>query len=37
LFGNGKGLDDVLLVATSELTTAADMDALVAGLTEVLA
>ena len=37
LFGSGKGLDDVLLVATSELTTAADMDALVAGLTEVLA
>lgn len=37
LFGSGKGLDDVLLVAASELTTEADMEALVTRLTEVLA
>ncbi|CAN0571673.1 unnamed protein product, partial [Laminaria digitata] len=37
LFGAGKGLDDILLVATSELTTTEDMDALVSGLSEVLA
>jgi len=37
LFGAGKGLDDILLLATSELTTEADMDALVSGLSEVLA
>lgn len=37
LFGNGQGFDDVLLVATSELTTADDMEVLVSGLSEVLA
>lgn len=37
LFGSGKGLDDVLLIAASELTTEADMEVLVARLTEELA
>jgi glycine dehydrogenase subunit 1 len=37
LFGSGVGVDDILLVAASELTTDADMDALCAGLAEVLA
>jgi glycine dehydrogenase subunit 1 len=37
LFGDGAGLDDVLLVAASELTTDGDIDALCAGLAEVLA
>ena len=37
LFGKGQGLDDILLIAASELTTQDDMEALVARLTEVLA
>lgn len=36
LFGADAGLDDVLLVAVSELTSAGDMDALCAGLAEAL-
>jgi glycine dehydrogenase subunit 1 len=37
LFGRDAGLDDILLVAVSELTGASDMDALCDGLAEVLA
>ena len=37
LFGRDAGLDDILLVAVSELTGASDMDALCDGLSEVLA
>jgi len=37
LYGTGSGLDDILLVAASELTGQAEIDALVSGLTEVLA
>ncbi len=37
LYGTRSGLDDILLVAASELTGQAEMDALVSGLTEVLA
>ncbi|MEP4379939.1 MAG: aminomethyl-transferring glycine dehydrogenase subunit GcvPA [Alphaproteobacteria bacterium] len=37
LFGGDAGLDDILLVAVSELTRPEDMDALCAGLAEVLA
>ncbi len=37
LFGSDAGLDDILLVAVSELTQTEDMDALCAGLAEVLA
>ncbi len=37
LFGSGKGVDDILLVAASELTVESDMQALAAGLAEVLA
>lgn len=37
LFGKGQDLDDILLIAASELTTQDDMEALVARLTEVLA
>ncbi|MEK9964747.1 MAG: aminomethyl-transferring glycine dehydrogenase subunit GcvPA [Rhodospirillaceae bacterium] len=37
LFGRDVGLDDILLVAVSELTGASDMDALCDGLAEVLA
>ncbi len=37
LFGRDAGLDDILLVAVSELTCASDMDALCDGLAEVLA
>jgi glycine dehydrogenase subunit 1 len=37
IFGPGGSLDDVLLIAASELTSVEDMDALAAALTEVLA
>ncbi|MBT5945935.1 MAG: glycine dehydrogenase, partial [Rhodospirillaceae bacterium] len=37
LYGSDAGLDDILLVAVSELTRDEDMDALCSGLTEVLA
>jgi glycine dehydrogenase subunit 1 len=37
IFGPGGNLDDVLLIAASELTSVEDMDALAAALTEVLA
>ena len=37
LFGGGGELDDILLVAASELTRPEEMDALCAGLAEVLA
>lgn len=36
LFGRDAGLDDVLLLAVSELTSTQDMDALCTGLAEVL-
>ena len=36
LYGGDAGLDDILLVAASELTAPEDMDALCAGLAEVL-
>ncbi len=37
LYGREAGLDDILLVAVSELTQEEDMDGLCAGLAEVLA
>ena len=37
IFGPGGNLDDVLLIAASELTSVEDMDALATALTEVLA